>query len=41
MQKNNLAEMLLQRMKDEITRDMILLGKKSIKELSKDNIAYR
>tara|TARA_B100002051_G_C16719917_1_gene631727 strand:+ start:386 stop:1534 length:1149 start_codon:yes stop_codon:yes gene_type:complete len=35
------VEMLLQRMKDEITRDMILLGKKSIKELSKDNIAYR
>ena len=35
------VEMILKRMKDEITRDMILLGKKSIKDLSKDNIAYR
>jgi len=35
------VEMLLKRMKDEITRDMILLGKKNIKELSRDNIAYR
>jgi L-lactate dehydrogenase (cytochrome) len=35
------VEMLLQRMKDEITRDMILLGCKNIKELNKNKIAYR
>ena len=35
------VEMLLKRMKDEITRDMILLGCKSIKDLSKKHIAYR
>ena len=35
------VEMLLGRMKDEITRDMILLGKKNIKSLNKNNIAYR
>mgnify|MGYP001326041168 CR=1 FL=1 len=35
------VEMLLKRMKDEITRDMILLGCKSIKELDKSKIAYR
>ena len=37
----NGVEMLLKRMKDEITRDMILLGCKNIKELNKTNIAYR
>jgi L-lactate dehydrogenase (cytochrome) len=37
----NGVEMLLKRMKDEITRDMILLGCKNIKELNKKNIAYR
>ena len=35
------VEMLLQRMKDEITRDMILLGCKNINELNKNKIAYR
>ncbi|MFL2889981.1 MAG: alpha-hydroxy acid oxidase [Pelagibacteraceae bacterium] len=35
------VEMLLQRIKDEITRDMILLGCKNIKELNKSKIAYR
>ena len=35
------VEMILQRMKDEITRDMILLGKKNVSELNKSNIAYR
>ena len=35
------VEMILQRMKDELRRDMILLGKKKISELSKDNIAFR
>ena len=35
------VEMLLKRIKDELTRDMILLGCKNIKELSKTNIAYR
>ncbi len=35
------VEMLLKRMKDEITRDMILLGCKSVKELNKSKIAYR
>jgi len=28
-------------MKEELRRDMILLGKKNIKDLSKDNIAFR
>tara|TARA_B100001093_G_scaffold291167_1_gene277994 strand:+ start:164 stop:1312 length:1149 start_codon:yes stop_codon:yes gene_type:complete len=35
------VEMILKRMKDEITRDMILLGCKNIKELNKSKIAYR
>ena len=35
------VEMLLKRMRDEITRDMILLGCKNIKELNKNKIAYR
>ncbi len=35
------VETLLKRMKDEITRDMILLGCKNIKELNKTKIAYR
>jgi L-lactate dehydrogenase (cytochrome) len=37
----NGVEMLLKRMKDEITRDMILLGCRNIKELNKSKIAYR
>ena len=35
------VEMILQRMKDELRRDMILLGKKKISDLRKDNIAFR
>jgi len=35
------VEHMLKRMKDEITRDMILLGCKNIKELNKSKIAYR
>ena len=35
------VEQILKRMKDEITRDMILLGCKSIKELDTSKIAYR
>ena len=35
------VETLLKRMKDEITRDMILLGCKNIKELNKSKIVYR
>ncbi len=35
------VEMLLKRIKDELTRDMILLGCKNIKELNKTKIAYR
>ncbi len=35
------VEKILANMKEEIKRDMILLGKKSIKELGADNIAYR
>ena len=35
------VEKILQLMKDELKRDMILLGKKRISELSSDNIAYR
>jgi L-lactate dehydrogenase (cytochrome) len=35
------VELILKRMKDEIIRDMILLGCKSIKELNKSKIAYR
>ena len=35
------VEMLLKRIKDEITRDMILLGCKNIKELNKAKIAHR
>ena len=35
------VEIILQRMREELRRDMILLGKKKIAELSKDNIAFR
>ena len=35
------VEMILKRMKEELRRDMILLGKKKIEDLSKDNIAFR
>ena len=35
------VEKILARMRDEIRRDMILLGCKSIKELNKTKIAYR
>ena len=35
------VEQILQRMRDEIRRDMILLGCKSIKELNKTKIVYR
>ena len=35
------VEMVLQRMKDEIRRDMILMGCKSIKDLNPSKIAYR
>ncbi len=35
------VEMVLQRMKDEIRRDMILMGCKSMKELNPSKIAYR
>jgi L-lactate dehydrogenase (cytochrome) len=35
------VEMLLKRMKEEITRDMILLGCKNIKEIDKNKIANR
>ena len=35
------VEMVLKRMKDEIRRDMILLGKKKISDLSEENIAFR
>tara|TARA_Y100000996_G_scaffold392680_1_gene355617 strand:+ start:21 stop:1169 length:1149 start_codon:yes stop_codon:yes gene_type:complete len=35
------VEAMLQRMHDEIRRDMILMGCKSIKELNKTKIAYR
>jgi len=35
------VEMVLQRMKDEIRRDMILMGCKSIKELNPSKIAFR
>ena len=35
------VEHMLKRMKDEITRDMILLGCKNIKELNQSKIAYR
>ena len=35
------VEQILTRMRDEIRRDMILLGCKSIKELNKTKIAYR
>ena len=35
------VEMILQRMKEEIRRDMILLGKKNIADLSINNIAFR
>ena len=35
------VEIMLQRMKEELRRDMILLGKKNIGELSKENLAFR
>ena len=35
------VEMMLNRMREELRRDMILLGKKKIVDLSKDNIAFR
>ena len=35
------VEIMLKRMKEELRRDMILLGKKNIGELSKENIAFR
>jgi len=35
------VEMVLQRMRDEIRRDMILMGCKSIKDLNLSKIAYR
>ena len=35
------VELMLQKMHDEIRRDMILLGCKSVKELNKGNIAFR
>ena len=35
------VETILKRMKDELRRDMILLGKKKIKDLSEENIAFR
>ena len=35
------VEMVLQRMKDEIRRDMILMGCKKIKDLNPNKIAYR
>ena len=35
------VEIMLQRMKEELRRDMILLGKKNIGDLSKENVAFR
>ena len=35
------VEIMLQRMKEELRRDMILLGKKNIRDLCKENIAFR
>jgi L-lactate dehydrogenase (cytochrome) len=35
------VEMVLQRMRDEIRRDMILMGCKSIKDLNPSKIIYR
>ena len=35
------VEIMLQRMREELRRDMILLGKKNIGDLSKENIAFR
>ena len=35
------VEMALQRMREELRRDMILLGKKKIEDLNKENIAFR
>ena len=35
------VEQILKRMREEIRRDMILLGCKNIKELNSSNIAYR
>ena len=35
------VEIMLQRMKEELRRDMILMGKKNIGDLSKENIAFR
>ena len=35
------VEQILKRMREELRRDMILLGKKNIVDLSKENIAFR
>ena len=35
------VEALLQKMHDEIKRDMILMGCRNVKELNKDKIIYR
>ena len=35
------VEAVLQKMHDEIRRDMILLGCKSVKDLNKSNVAFR
>ena len=35
------VEIMLKRMKEELKRDMILLGKKNIRDLCKENIAFR
>jgi len=35
------VEAILQKMKDEINRDMILMGCKSVKELNRSKIAFR
>jgi len=35
------VEIMLKRMKEELRRDMILLGKKNIGDLSKENLAFR
>ena len=35
------VEQVLKRMKEELRRDMILLGCKNVKELNKTKIAYR
>jgi len=35
------VEAVLQKMKDEISRDMILMGCKSVKELNRSKVAFR